>query len=170
MLLAFQSVMRYSIHIRTGTFENRAPIIVVLMPVRTGSLKSLVVDVGQSIVGVQNARSGRYIAYYGERRRRAIERLENADEVITYNGARYDISELNKISNTIRGEKLRLSGIHTDMQKLCWPGILGSDLASTFKKHIDIEQRFPDTYEGSNQNDVYMTKMLWRHWKEHGNF
>ena len=134
------------------------------------NLKTLVVDVGQSIVGIQNARQGRYIAYYGDNRRRALERLENSDEIVTYNGNRYDIHELDKLSNKLRGMSFRMTGVHTDMQELCWPEILGSNLASTFRKHIGVEREFPDTYEGSNQRDVYMTKMLWLHWKKHGKF
>jgi hypothetical protein len=133
-------------------------------------LKSLVVDVGQSIVGIQNARQGRYIAYYGDKRRRALERLEGADEIITYNGNRYDMPELDRMSNELRGTSFRISGVHTDMQELSWPGILGSNLASTYREHVGEEREFPNTYEGSNQSDVFMTKMLWLHWKKCGKF
>jgi hypothetical protein len=133
-------------------------------------VRFLVVDVGESIIGVQDARRGRYFAYYGDKRIRALERLEEADEVITYNGNRYDIDKLNKLSIQLRGINFCMQGIHTDMRELCWPGILGSNLLSTYEKHIGIAFDFPDTYEGSNRSDVYMTKMLWLHWKKHGSF
>lgn len=133
-------------------------------------MKSLVIDVGQSIVGIQDARRGRYIAYYGDKRRRALERLEETDEVITYNGNRYDVLELDKLSVKLRDTNFRMKGVHTDMREFCWPGILGSSLVSTYKKHIGAEIKFPDTYEGLNRSDVFMTKMLWLHWKKHEKF
>lgn len=118
-------------------------------------MKSLVVDVGQSIVGIQDARRGRYFACYGDKRRRALERLEEADEVITYNGNRYDICKLDELSDKLRGTKFHMIGVHTDMRELCWPNILGSNLISTYKQHVGIKFEFPDTYEGSNRSDVF---------------
>ncbi|MBL1270857.1 MAG: hypothetical protein COB25_000270 [Oceanospirillales bacterium] len=153
---------RFTLPLQTAAYSG-------VMFART-DVKSLVVDVGQSIVGIQNARRGRYIAYYGDKRRRALERLEDADEVITYNGNGYDISELDKLSAELRGTQFCMTGMHTDMRELCWPGILGANLTSTYREHIGVEREFSDTYEGSNQSDVFMTKMLWLHWKKHGKF
>ncbi|MEH8016603.1 hypothetical protein MN202_05130 [Rheinheimera muenzenbergensis] len=130
----------------------------------------LVVDYGETIIGIQNANGGKYIPYFDEKRIRALERLEQADEVVTYNGNRYDIGKLNNLSIMLRGREFLIAGIHTDMRELCWPGIIGSSLESTFNKYYDQSRVFPDTYEGSNQKDVYMTLMLWRYWKKLGRF
>jgi len=130
----------------------------------------LVVDVGESILGLQRVHHGRYVPYYGENRIRALERLEQADEVVTYNGNRYDIEKLNELSLRLRRKEFRMRGIHTDMQDLCWPRILGSSLSNTYAHYCGTKKAFPDTYEGSNRCDVYRTLMLWRYWKENGSF
>lgn len=133
-------------------------------------MKTLVVDVGQSIIGIQPVRFGRYIPYYGDKRIRALERLEEADEIVTYNGNEYDISELNKISTCLRGKPFTTLGGHIDMREICWPNIWGSNLTDTFKKYCIEQREFPKTYEGSNNSDVFMTLCLWRYWKKHKHF
>lgn len=127
---------------------------------------TLVVDVGETIIGIQNPNGGAYIGYRSEKRVRALERLEKADEVVTYNGNRYDIQELNRLSRELRRCKFLMNGLHTDMSEICWPGILGSSLADTFREHSLAPRIFPDTYEGSNRRDVYMTMALWKWWME----
>jgi hypothetical protein len=132
--------------------------------------KILVVDLGQAIIGIQPVKFGKYIPYYGDKRIRAIERLERADEIITYNGKRYDLDELDKLSNLLRYKKFSFSGIHTDMREICWPNILGSNLKNTYERYCNVKKEFPETYEGSNRSDVFMTLSLWRYWKENKEF
>ncbi|PSJ18149.1 ribonuclease H-like domain-containing protein [Nitrosomonas supralitoralis] len=134
------------------------------------SEKILVVDVGESIIGIQPVKFGRYIPYYGDKRVRALERLEDAGEVVTYNGNEYDIRELNKLSIRLRNTDFIMRGIHTDMRELCWPNIWGSNLRDTYKRYCSIKTEFPDTYEGSNRSDVFRTLHLWRYWKKHKEF
>ncbi len=123
-----------------------------------------------SIIGIQNAHRGAYIPYYKDKRIRAIERLERADEIVTYNGNHSDISELNKLSQELRKVEFNFSGTHIDMREKCWPNIWGSNLLDTFSKHLNSNKQFSDDYEGSNRADVYMTLMLWKYWKKYGKF
>lgn len=122
----------------------------------------LVFDVGENIIGVQNTNGGRYISYRGEKRINAIERLEKAHEIVTYNGNRYDLEKINELSLSLRGSSFVPPKKHTDIREEYWPNILGSSLGNTFKENIKKSREFPDTHEGSNQADVYMTLMLWK--------
>lgn len=126
----------------------------------------LVFDVGQSIIGIQRSQHGRYIPYYGDDRIKALERLEKSDQIVTFNGNRYDIDELNKLSMTLRGKEFKPPELHFDMSEIYWPNILGSSLINTFSDYFESDKKFPDTYEGSNAADVYMTLMLFRRWKD----
>lgn len=129
----------------------------------------LVVDVGTTIIGIR-AVNGRYFAYYEEKRIRALERLESAVEIITYNGKQYDFMELDKLSRRLRSKPFSPKGSHTDIRELFWPGILGSSLNITFNKNLGDCHKFPDTYEGSNMKDVYQTLALWRHLRNQTQF
>jgi CRISPR/Cas system-associated protein Cas10 (large subunit of type III CRISPR-Cas system) len=122
----------------------------------------LVFDVGENIIGVQNTNGGRYIPYRGEKRINAIERLEKAHEIVTYNGNLYDLKKVNELSHSLRGFSFTPPKKHTDIREEYWPNIWGSNLYNTFKENIKKSREFPDTYEGSNQADVYMTLMLWK--------
>ena len=129
---------------------------------------TLVIDIGQNLVGVYSVVNRKYVPYRGECIRLAIERIEKALEVVTYNGNRYDIVELQKLKKGlgIEGE-LRIRGRHTDMQEVCWSTrILGSSLYNTYNYHFSTVPPFPDTHEGSNRTDVYKTFKLWRLWKQ----
>lgn len=131
---------------------------------------TLVLDVGQSIIGLQKPYRGRYMPYYEQKRIHAFGRLESADEIVTYNGNGYDLDELNKLSLKLRDKDFEFLGIHTDMKEIIWPGIRGSNLSGTYSLYFSSVKKFPDTYEGSNRSDVYMTLMLWRYWKSGGKF
>jgi hypothetical protein len=133
----------------------------------------LVIDAGQSIVGVYSVEGREYIGYRGSRISEAIERVQNADEVITYNGEMYDLEQLGK-SAGIDGE-LPIRGKHIDMQRMVWDPIVGSSLVRTYGMHFKDCPDFPfghrdsedcDDYEADNQRDVYMTLKLWELWKE----
>lgn len=133
----------------------------------------LVIDTGQSIVGVYSVEDGGYIGYRGSRISEAIERVQNADEVITYNGEMYDLEQLGKFAGIV-GD-LPIKGKHIDMQRIVWDPIVGSSLIKTYERHFKDCPDFPfgrggsgdcDDYEGSNQRDVYMTFKLWELWTE----
>ena len=136
-------------------------------------MTTLVVDTGQSIVGIYSAEEREYVAYRGSGFAVAIERVQGADEVITYNGTFRDLKDLGRFAG-IEGD-LPIRGRHIDMQRMCWEPICGSSLFGTYSMHFDDCPQFPfgrrdselcDDYEGSNQRDVYMTLKLWELWKE----
>ena len=53
------------------------------------------------------------------------------------------------------------------MSSVCWSDrIRGSSLENTYKIQFGACPEFPDTHEGSNQRDVYMTFKLWEAWKQ----
>jgi len=136
-------------------------------------MTTLVIDAGQSIVGIYSVEEGEYIGYRGSRISEAVERVQNADEVITYNGEMYDLEQLGKFAG-IDGE-LPIKGKHIDMQRMIWEPIVGSSLIRTYERHFESCSEFPfgrrdcddcDEYEDSNQRDVYMTFKLWELWKD----
>ena len=128
---------------------------------------TLVIDLGQNLVGVYSTRSRKYFPYRNESIRKAIKRIEEAREIVTYNGNHYDLAELQKFKQALSGTDLKIRGIHTDMREVCWSvRIWGSSLNNTYSHHFSTMRRFPDTHEGSNRADVYMTFKLWRLWKQ----
>lgn len=124
----------------------------------------LVVDTGEAIVGIYSVADARYVPYRDRYMLEAIERIEAADELVTYNGKRYDIQRLSEIAGE-HGRTFRFSAEHSDMREICWKGILGSSLRETYKRCIGVPPDFPDTYEGSNESDVYLTYRLWEVWQ-----
>lgn len=136
-------------------------------------MTTLVIDAGQSIVGVYSVEDREYIGYRGSRISEALERVQNADEVITYNGEMYDLEQLGRFAGIV--DDLPIKGKHIDMQRMIWEPIVGSSLIRTYGMHFKDCPDFPfgrrdsddcDDYEGSNQRDVYMTLKLWELWKE----
>jgi hypothetical protein len=126
---------------------------------------TLVIDVGTTIVGVYSVESAQYVGYYGAARHEAVQLIQAASEVVTYNGARYDLLELGRIAGLPGNGPLPLRGEHSDMQEICWPGILGSSLKNTFARLVGSCPTFPETYEDSNQRDIHMTLKLWELWR-----
>lgn len=125
---------------------------------------TLIVDTGQNLVGIYSVVGRRYVAYRGASIPRAIRRVQTAEEVVTYNGKNHDLAKLAAFAG-IEGH-LPLQGVHTDMRTVCWSDrIWGSDLETTYRKHCPTCPDFPDTHEGSNQRDVFMTFQLWRLWR-----
>lgn len=136
-------------------------------------MTTLVIDAGQSIVGVYSVEGRGYIGYRGSRIAEALERVQGADEVVTYNGEMYDIEQLGKFAGIV-GD-LPIKGKHIDMQRIIWEPIVGSSLIRTYGMHFKDCPEFPfghrdspdcDEYEGSNQRDVYMTFKLWGLWRD----
>jgi hypothetical protein len=132
-------------------------------------MTTLVIDTGQDIVGIFSVEDNKYVAYRGGNIPFAIQRIQSADEVVTYNGTEgaqwSELVELGKRAG-VSGE-LPLKGVHSDMRSICWSDrIWGSSLSKTYLKHFDSFPNFPDTHEGSNECDVYMTLKLWELWKQ----
>jgi hypothetical protein len=127
-------------------------------------MRTLVVDIGQDLVGLFFVEEGRYVPYRGDAIPSAIQLIQDADEVVTYNGNNYDLLELGRLAGL--DEKLPLKGIHTDMRSIYWSDrIWGSNLQGTYARHFTECPKFPDTHEGSNECDTYKTFKLWRLWK-----
>ena len=127
----------------------------------------LILDTGQNLVGVYSVESRKYVPYRGRRIGIAIDRIEKAREIVTYNGNRYDLTELRNFKSSLGGSDLRIRGVHTDMREVCWSTrILGSNLYKTYSLHFPKTPCFPNTHEGSNRTDIYMTFKLWRLWKQ----
>jgi hypothetical protein len=132
-------------------------------------MTTLIIDTGHDIVGVFSVEENSYVSYRGAAISLAIQRIETADEVVTYSGSVHDgwadLVELGKLVGALGG--LHLKGTHTDMRSACWSDrIWGSNLSSTYSKHFIDCPNFADTHEGSNQCDVYMTFKLWELWKQ----
>jgi len=129
-------------------------------------MSTVVVDTGQDIVGILSSGEATYTAYRGTSIATAIQRIQEADEVVTYNGKNYDLGELGKFAGLPAGQGLSLNGVHTDMRSICWSDrIWGKCLRDTYFMHFTELPKFPDTHEGSNNSDVYMTFKLWELWK-----
>jgi hypothetical protein len=126
---------------------------------------TLIVDTGDNLVGIFSVEDGQYTPYRGAAISEAIHRIETAEEVVTYNGKFYDLDELGKFAK-IPGA-LPLKGRHTDMRSICWSDrIWGRSLYNTYLEHFIDCPSFPDTHEGNNNCDVYMTFKLWELWKQ----
>ena len=141
-------------------------------------MTTLVIDTGMSIVGIYSVDDHVFVAYRGNRIAEAIERIQSADEVVTYNGCNNDLKQLGKFAGIEDGD-LPINGDHVDMQAKCWEPIVGTSLLNTYCMHFDLETSVPDPpfcpsaeeeererkYELGNQCDVYMTLKLWELWK-----
>lgn len=129
-------------------------------------MPTLVIDTGQDIVGIFCVEERKYVPYRGDDIPLAIQRIETAEEVVTYNGKDYDLEELGKCAGLASGQRLPLKGTHTDMRSICWSDrIRGRSLSNTYLMHFSDCPSFPDTHEGSNEADVFMTFKLWELWK-----
>lgn len=126
---------------------------------------TLVVDTGQNLVGILTVEDNRYVPYRGDAIASAIQLIQTADEVVTYNGKNHDLEKLGAFAGIV-GD-LPLNGVHTDMRSVCWSDrIWGSWLPGTYSRHFAECPTFPDTHEGSNERDCYMTFKLWELWKQ----
>ncbi len=124
----------------------------------------IVIDAGQDIVGVYSVTDAKYTPYRGGAMLEALRRIQNADELVTYNGNRYDLRRLAEIAAQATAE-FSFTGRHSDMQDIYWGNIVGSSLINTYSCCFGSLPTFPETYEGSNECDVYMTFKLWEAWQ-----
>ncbi len=56
-------------------------------------MTTAVVDIGMTIIGIFIVEDGAYTPYSKAEFPKAIEVIQNSDEVVTYNGKDYDVSE-----------------------------------------------------------------------------
>jgi hypothetical protein len=114
-------------------------------------METLVIDAGTTMVGIYAVEAGTYVPYtMSEIIAVAVPRIAAAREVITYNGRRYDLLELGRLAGM--SCNLPLTGIHTDMEVICWSDrINGKCLLDTYLMHFDVQTTFPSTYEGSQR-------------------
>jgi hypothetical protein len=128
-------------------------------------METLVIDVGTTMFGIFFVKKAVYVPYVLDDRRAALYLLQNADEVVTYNGTKYDLTELGKLAGLT--DELPLKGFHTDMARICWGmwRYYPESLANTYRKNFESCPTFPDTYEANVERDVYMTFKLWESWK-----
>jgi hypothetical protein len=128
-------------------------------------MRTFVIDTGQNLVGIFSVEENRYVPYRGDAIASAIQLIQDADEVVTYNGKDHDLEKLGAFAG-MTGD-LPLNGIHSDMRSICWSDrIRGSNLQGTYSRHFTKCPDFPDTHEGSNERDCYMTFKLWELWKQ----
>src|SRR5476649_375620 len=117
-------------------------------------MSTLVIDTGQDIVGIFCIDDKNFIPYRGDAIPTGINRIQAADEIVTYNGKLRDLEDLGKFSG-LSGE-LPLKGRHTDMRSICWSDrILGSSLDNTYFQHFTDCPVFQNSHEGSCERDVY---------------
>lgn len=125
--------------------------------------ETLVFDIGNDILGIYSLEDNEYIPYRGNKIKDAVDRLLKAKEIVSYNGKDYDILEINRLYDDAF---VKFTGTHSDMREICWSErICGKSLRDTYAMQYSESPEFPDTYEGSNERDVYETYMLWRAWK-----
>jgi hypothetical protein len=118
-------------------------------------MTTLVVDIGQSIVGIFSVEDDEYVPYQYVDVSTSLDRIAEADEVVTYNGKRRDLRKLGEFAGL--ADDLPLRGIHVDMRSICWSDrILGGSLYTTYFAHFGTPPDFPDTYVGSNERDCHM--------------
>jgi uncharacterized protein YprB with RNaseH-like and TPR domain len=120
-------------------------------------------DIGDDILGIYSVEDDKYIPYRGDKMKDAVRRLLEASEIVSYNGKGYDIEKINQL---FENAFVKFSGNHSDMREICWSArIWGKSLRDTYAMQYSESPEFPDTYEGSNERDVYETYMLWLAWK-----
>lgn len=132
-------------------------------------MKTVVIDCGEHCVGVLSVEDQQFRVFRaGPEMDEALALIQSADEVVTYNGKRYDLRKLAEIAR-LEGP-MQLRGMHTDMRSVIWSDeILGSGLISTYQTYFASWPDVPDTYEGRNiQSDVLMTLALWKRWTDAG--
>jgi hypothetical protein len=127
-------------------------------------MTTLVIDTGMDIVGIFSVEENSFTAYRGEEMKTAVQLIEVADEVVTFNGTDHgqrwpDLVKLAEIVGI--PDELPLRN-HTDMRTICWGDrIWGKCLTDTYGKHFADCPAFANTHEGSCERDVYMTFKLW---------
>lgn len=125
---------------------------------------TLIFDAGTHIVGIYSVRQDVYVPYEGNDIPDGIQRLIRAREIVSYNGDRYDLGQLNHLMGGDSRQPLAILGCHIDMRVVCWDPILGRSLRDTYEEHFGPPPKTDGSYIGSNQLDVQMTFRLWERW------
>lgn len=126
---------------------------------------TLVIDTGEDIVGIYSVAEQQYTPYRGNRIAEALERIQRAAVVVTYNGKHADLIHLGRFAGLKNDAHFPINGKHVDMRTVCWSDeIWGSNLRSTYLKNFPSLPDVEDTYEGSNQLDTLMTLSLYQLW------
>lgn len=137
-------------------------------------MSTLVVDIGQNVIGIYSVEESEYTLYPSGDFAAAIRRIETADEVITYNGGSAKsggVADDLLVLGRMVGMKdaLPISGKHIDLRKIIWSNIIwGDGLELTYKMHFDDDPQFTSLTEAesSNRRNVHMTLKLWEVWKQ----
>ena len=126
----------------------------------------LVLDAGvPRFMGILSISDGLYTPYYERSAGKGIERIRAADQVITFNGNRYDLTgrgafpELQNLPETVTD---------IDMMGICWCAdhkLFGKGLKDINLLLFGSLPFFPDTYEGDNERDCRMTLKLFQSWQ-----
>lgn len=138
----------------------------------------LAFDVGIDIVGMIDLRTNSYFRYRGKGKvRGALRILDCVGIVISFNGTRYDLPELMKLTGLTDPASQRLRGTHYDMMVEAsrdrWPPepgtqpIAGTSLLKHWQHYFGDRLAQPpcgldDEYELANWWDCYMAAELWR--------
>jgi hypothetical protein len=127
---------------------------------------TLIIDIGQDIVGIYSVADKTYVSHRGAAISEAISRVQGAAEVVTYSGVqRPALLVLGQLAGLPEGEMLSLNGARIDMREICWGNKKPeSSLIDTYKLHFCDVPALPDTYEDSNYSDVWMIFQLWELW------
>ncbi len=126
-------------------------------------MNTLVIDTGQSIIGIFTVNQMAYDAYHPQAYGDAIARIQTADEIVVYGGTNWNDM---RVLASIGGPSFQVKGAQIDMRTICWSNrIFGSSLTETYNYHFSDCPAFPATYRGDNERDVYMTYKLWQLWK-----
>jgi hypothetical protein len=87
----------------------------------------------------------------------AVNRLVNAEVIVSYNGNHRDLLDLAQLAGVPAGRRIEIRGEHIDMREICWSkDIWGSDLVSA---HTSCTSRgFPGRgyLWGYNRRDVLL--------------
>ena len=137
-------------------------------------MSTLVVDIGQNVIGIYSVEESEYTLYPSSDFAAAIRRIETADEVITYTGGSAKsggVADDLLVLGRMVGMKdaLPISGKHIDLRKIIWSNIIwGDGLELTYKMHFDDDPQFTSLTEAesSNRRNVHMTLKLWEVWKQ----
>jgi hypothetical protein len=129
-------------------------------------MTALVIDAGTPrFLGILSVSDGKYTWYRGESIREGVARIYASDQVITFNGDRYDLAERGGFPEL---QNLPPTVAHVDMMAQCWQAdqeFFGKGLRQIYVLLFGGVPAFPDTYEGDNERDCYMTLKLFELWK-----
>jgi hypothetical protein len=129
-------------------------------------MTTLVVDAGTPrFLGILSVETGKYTPYWSGSVSEAIDRIYAADRVVTFNGDQYDFAKAGGFPELLN---LPSTVVHIDMKPLAWAAdqkFFGRGLHDIYILVFGALPLCPDTYEGDNHNDCYMTLKLFELWE-----